>query len=133
MSLLALSATRLKRSFQSYTNLSLQNGYTALIRAARYGHTDTVRELLSAGSNVNKGNKVSNRVTRTLHNNLFIFLQDTCLYTVYNTQRICHTHSTVHVPYSLDSMPTPDCTPIPLFCPKFLQKDDCMPTQRLIY
>ena len=40
--------------------LSLQDGYTALLLAAKYDYVDTVRELLSAGANVNHVNEVSN-------------------------------------------------------------------------
>ena len=69
MSLLALSATRLKSSFQSYSvdtiTLSLQN--TALILSASYGYNrDTVRELLSSGASVDQVDVVSNK-NSTLH------------------------------------------------------------------
>ena len=82
MSLLALLATRLKRSFQLYSiTLSVQNGDTALILAAIYGHTEIVRELLSSGANVDQVAKVND-----------IFMHDN----YEHLKRICHTHYTVH-------------------------------------
>ena len=43
--------------------ISLQYGDTALIIAARDGHTDIVRELLSSGANVDQFDNVSDKNT----------------------------------------------------------------------
>ena len=64
---LALTATRLKRSFQSSLlplTLSLQDGNTALIVAAREGNTGIVRQLLLSGAKVDQADKVSNKNTK---------------------------------------------------------------------
>ena len=58
--------------------------------AAENGHTDTVKELLSSGADVNQIDKVSNKIITCIRLHV-------CHCTVYNTEKICHTHSPMHV------------------------------------
>ena len=67
-----------------YTCLSSQDGYSALMWAARWGKTEVVVELIKAGANLNLQNKVQR-------------LSILCMFTTYIQHMMYMNKTTLHV------------------------------------